>query len=323
MGVLTINGAPTGMIGNNPNFAWMSTTDDFATITTAGYLNAQQNFYAVPINEQTLMFTAYNVVTNTGSADTDIFSCSVATNGQVTLTPFQSADVPAYVEGITPGTAAASKALVLDSGSAISGQLWTAYTNAALLNGGVTAGTSAASKVLSLSAGNLLNSVAIADITSAGTYVNGLTAGTPAASRALTLNASSQLSGVAIAAITQAGTLTTGQWSGVTTVSTTPASGSCAAQFQLINIAGNIGSITAGDLYLSDVNGAMVTAQTSIVVLTNGAIQQTGTGRTAGFTSTAAGLLGLTLTAAAGTYYIAFKLPSGKPAISSALVVNA
>lgn len=285
MGLLTITGAPTGLVGVNPNMAFLSTTDSLATLTTAGYLNNQSNFYGFTLNEQSIVLAAYNVLPN-GTADTNMFSVSVAANGQITLSASADAIVPDYVEGITPGTAAASKALVLDSGSAISGQLWTAYTNAALLNGGVTAGTSAASKVLSL-------------------------------------NASSQLNGVAIAAITQAGTLTTGQWSGVTTVSTTPASGSCAAQFQLTNIAGNIAAITSGDLYLSDVNGVMVAAQTGIAVQANGAIAESTTGRVATFTSTAAGLLGLTLTAAAGTYYIGFRLPSGKIALSSALVVNA
>ena len=39
-------------------------------------------------------------------------------------------------------------------------------------------------------------------------------------------------------------------------------------------------------------------------------------------TTTAAGLLGITITASAGSYYVAFILPNGKIAVSSVCTIN-
>ena len=115
----------------------------------------------------------------------------------------------------------------------------------------------------------------------------------------------------------------------VTTTSTTPASGSCAAQFVVKNAAGVAVAVPVCiRAYLTDsATGLTHTAAgTSIAVLTNGALTTDGATPSVGphftLTTTAAGLIGLTVTAAAGTYYIAFVMPNGKLVMSSALVVN-
>lgn len=108
------------------------------------------------------------------------------------------------------------------------------------------------------------------------------------------------------------------------TTATTPASGSCAVQFTFKNRAGvAISSRRAMLAWLSDANGDVVAAATSLVVLTNGKLTQLVTGQYAHAITSAAGLLGVTVTHAAGTYYMSFQLPDGKIITSGAIVVNA
>lgn len=115
----------------------------------------------------------------------------------------------------------------------------------------------------------------------------------------------------------------------VETVSTTPASGSCAVQLKFKDADGNAVKIpVAGIGYLSNSAAGLThtAAGTSIAALTNGALSIIGPTADVGphfaFTTTAAGLLGVTVTSGAGTYYLVFVLPNGKLAISDAVVVN-
>jgi len=115
----------------------------------------------------------------------------------------------------------------------------------------------------------------------------------------------------------------------VTTASTTPASGSCAAQFVVKDADGVAVTVPVSlEAYLTASATGLThdAAGTSIAVLTNGALTVEDATALVGpffrITTTAAGLIGLTLTSGAGTYYIAFILPNGKLAMSSAIVVN-
>lgn len=110
----------------------------------------------------------------------------------------------------------------------------------------------------------------------------------------------------------------------LTTVSTTPASGSCAVQLALKDVAGNaLARRTGACMFLSDVNGAIVAAVTSLAALTNGTLAQTTTGQVAQISTTSTGLIGVTVTAAAATYYLTIVAPGGYLLTSAAIVVNA
>ena len=109
------------------------------------------------------------------------------------------------------------------------------------------------------------------------------------------------------------------------TTATTPASGSCAVQLVFKDAAGTTMAIpTSGLLYLSEVATGLThdLADTTLAVLTNGALTNIGGAGPSLFTTTAAGLLGLTITAGADSYWIVVVLPSGKLLISDECVVN-
>ena len=103
----------------------------------------------------------------------------------------------------------------------------------------------------------------------------------------------------------------------------TPASGSNGVQFVFKDGTGTaIASQRSMISYISDVNGAPVTAVTSFAALTNGSVDLLIVGKQYRVLTTAAGLLGLTVTGSAGTVYVSFQLPNGKILTSSALVIN-
>ena len=110
------------------------------------------------------------------------------------------------------------------------------------------------------------------------------------------------------------------------TTTATPAAGTCAVQF-VFKQADGATSIVApfsGFGYVcSAADGLTTKAVTSIAVLTNGRILNVPTVTSLfHFTTTAAGLLGITITASAGSYYVAFILPNGKIAVSSVCAIN-
>lgn len=112
----------------------------------------------------------------------------------------------------------------------------------------------------------------------------------------------------------------------ITQMTTTgvPASGTNGVQFVFKNAAGAaVGSRRGMLMILTDVNGDVVTAGTSVAALVNGKVVTLVIGQVALVECSAAGLLGVTLTHAAGTYYLTFVLPNGKLLTSSPLVVNA
>lgn len=109
------------------------------------------------------------------------------------------------------------------------------------------------------------------------------------------------------------------------TTTATPASGSCAVQFVFKDAAGNaLTAPVSGLLYLSEVATGLTNdlADTSLAVLTNGALINIGGAGPSIFTTTAAGLLGLTITAAADNYWVVFVKPDGTLIISDVCTVN-
>ena len=140
-----------------------------------------------------------------------------------------------YITGITAGTAANNKALVLNASGAISG-ITSLSTTTIVINGssisaeaayiaGVTAGTAANSKALVLNASGAISGISSLSTTTLvlgsaslgateGGYLTSITAGTAAASKAVVLDSSKNISG--INAITTS-TLTLGSTSLTTT----------------------------------------------------------------------------------------------------------
>src|SRR5689334_8734190 len=80
------------------------------------------------------------------------------------------------------------------------------------------------------------------------------------------------------------------------TTTATPASGSNGVQFVFKNAAGDpITGVRSMLAYVSTAAGAQAAAVTSLAALTNGGLTSLVTGKTAFVTTTAAGLLGVTL----------------------------
>lgn len=126
-------------------------------------------------------------------------------------------------------------------------------------------------------------------------------------------------------------TITGGTFAGYTisnlpasvSMTSTPASGTCACQFTFKNAAGvAIASPFASQLYFSNSTGLAIAAVTSAAVLTNGALVELKVGNVDLFVTTAAGLLGVTVTASTGSYFISFVLPNGAIVTTPAIVVN-
>jgi hypothetical protein len=110
------------------------------------------------------------------------------------------------------------------------------------------------------------------------------------------------------------------------TTATVPASGSCAVQMVLKNSDGSaLAGPVSGLLYLSEVATGLTQdlADTTLAVLTNGALTNIGGAGPSLFTTDADGLLGVTITAAADSYWLVLVQPNGKLLISDECVVNA
>lgn len=108
-------------------------------------------------------------------------------------------------------------------------------------------------------------------------------------------------------------------------MTTTPASGTCAVQLTFKDSAGaTLAHLIAGLLYFSTIDGTAIAAPTSNATLTNGAIQELVAGKVDLFITSAAGLLGFTVTkSGGGTFYASLVLPNGKVLTTAAIVVNA
>lgn len=106
---------------------------------------------------------------------------------------------------------------------------------------------------------------------------------------------------------------------GAVITAATPASGACVVQFTFKDAVGKaLVAPISGLLYLSTSEDGLShdLADTSLAVLTNGAVTNVGGAGPSLFTTSAAGLLGMTITAAAGDYYIVFVRPDGSLLIS-------
>lgn len=109
------------------------------------------------------------------------------------------------------------------------------------------------------------------------------------------------------------------------TTTATPASGSCGVQFVFNGADGlPVSEPVSGICYLSESATGLTQdlADTSFAVLTNGALTNIGGAGPSLFTTTAAGLLGVTITAAADDYYVVF-LINGNRIVSDVCTCNA
>lgn len=109
------------------------------------------------------------------------------------------------------------------------------------------------------------------------------------------------------------------------TTAATPASGTCAVQFTFKDKSGTTLAVpTSGFAYIATAADGLTSASvTSIAALTNGRVLNIPTVTSLfQYTTTAAGLLGITLTASAGSYYVIFVQPNGKILASTVCTVN-
>jgi hypothetical protein len=116
-------------------------------------------------------------------------------------------------------------------------------------------------------------------------------------------------------------------WASVTTTFVDGTDGTGTVQFVFKDAAGvTMATPVAGMFYLSEVATGLASApaDTSIVTLTNGEIQNVDAAVHNGwrFITSAAGLLGATITAAADSYWIVFIHPTGKLVISDEMAIT-
>lgn len=110
------------------------------------------------------------------------------------------------------------------------------------------------------------------------------------------------------------------------TTTATPATGTCGVQFVFKDP--NTGSAVtypvAGIGYIATAADGLTTkAVTSLAALTNGRLLNMPTVTSMfQYTTTAAGLLGMTITASASANYVVFVLPSGKLLVSTVCTIN-
>jgi len=109
------------------------------------------------------------------------------------------------------------------------------------------------------------------------------------------------------------------------TLVATPASGTCAIQFTFKSALGNpTGTPTSGLLYFATTNTGLTRKTfTSAAALTNGSIELIMATKVIHYVTSSGGLLGITLTAAAGDYYPVFVMPNGSLEIGTVCTVNA
>lgn len=110
------------------------------------------------------------------------------------------------------------------------------------------------------------------------------------------------------------------------TTTATPATGTCAVQFVFKdpNTGSTIDYPISGVGYIATAADGLTTkAVTSIEALTNGRLLNLPTVTSMfQFTTTAAGLLGMTITASASANYVVFVLPNGRLLVSTVCTIN-
>jgi len=228
--------------------------------------------------------------------------------------------------GATAGTVTASKAVVVDSNKDIA-----AFRNVGLVN--LDAGSSGvAGSVDIFPTTASKGKVAITAADNTGNTTTAFTFGTMAAARTITVpdpGAAANVlltTGTATATSATTAEITNAASDAVASVSqvSTPASGSNGTQFTFLNAAGSaVTGVRTMMAYISTSAGVQASAVDGLAVLTNGGLTELVTGKVALVTTTAAGLLGVTLTeSSASGYYLSFVLPSGKVITSDVLTVN-
>lgn len=108
------------------------------------------------------------------------------------------------------------------------------------------------------------------------------------------------------------------------TTAATPATGTCAVQFQFKNptTGANLTYPISGLCYSSTSTGLAINAITSAATLTNGSILALSATSLWHFITDDTGRVGITLTGDAGSKYITFILPNGKLLTSTVLTIS-
>ena len=248
-----------------------------------------------------------------------------------------------YLSGITAGTAAAGKAVVLNASKGVATLTSATITtltattvgattgNLTTLNAGAS-GTAGTVNVFPATASRGKLAVTCTDQTgntTVGLNVAAMGQATvvtlpdPGAATASVMTSTASLTALTASAVEH--NSLTGQPGGVTISTSTPASGSCAVQLFVKQTDGatSMTRAASGLGYVSTVDGLDVVATTGIATLTNGCITELVTGKVFHWVCEAAGALGFTLTAGAASYYVTLVLPNGKLATTGAIVVNA
>ncbi len=91
--------ANTGVI---PNIKTMTTTDNYATITTAAYLN-QYNLTGYPVSSEDIIFINYDFDATLRTGTFAIFTVSVSSLGVITLTEYNQSNGAIISGSVTPG----------------------------------------------------------------------------------------------------------------------------------------------------------------------------------------------------------------------------
>jgi hypothetical protein len=88
MGILQAPTQLAGTPGIKPNFKYMTTTDSYATITAAGYLN-QPSLEVTPVGQGDVIQCLYSVTIPAGTSTYGVFTVSIAAGtGIITLVPW-------------------------------------------------------------------------------------------------------------------------------------------------------------------------------------------------------------------------------------------
>jgi hypothetical protein len=115
-------------------------------------------------------------------------------------------------------------------------------------------------------------------------------------------------------------------WDSITLTSETGGAGTCAVQVVFKDAAGvTMATPVTGTFYLSEVATGLTMdpANTGIAVLTNGGLFELDAAHKGWkFVTTAAGLLGFTITAAADSYWACFEKPNGSLEIVGPLICD-
>ena len=208
----------------------VSTVDSSSTITgaitTAGGVGIAKKLYVGDGIYGTLQTAAQPNITSVGTLNGLLLdTATTLTIGSTSVTETGIS----YISGITAGTAAASKALVLDSSSEISGISSLSATTIVATDLTGTIQTATQPNITSVGTLNGLTldtattlTIGSTSVTETGiSYISGITAGTAAASKALVLDSSSEISGISsLSATTLTGTLSTASQPNITSVST-------------------------------------------------------------------------------------------------------